>query len=68
MRALLKIAAAQVQNSRALIVPQKVPLSLQVRLSYKHKIPEDVSRRKAFEMGSLGPIVVTSKSRFGAKS
>jgi hypothetical protein len=33
-----------------LIVPQKALLSLLMFLSYKHKIPEDVSWWKAFEM------------------
>jgi hypothetical protein len=48
--ALPKTAARGPRVQCRLIVPQKALLSLLMFLSYKHKIPEDVSRRKAFEM------------------
>jgi hypothetical protein len=48
--ALPKIAACGPTVQCRLIVPQKALLSLLMFLSYKHKIPEDVSRRKAFEI------------------
>jgi hypothetical protein len=48
--ALPKIAARGPRVQCRLIVPQKALLSLLMFLSYKHKIPEDVSRRKAFEI------------------
>jgi hypothetical protein len=44
------IAARGPKVQCRLIVPQKALLSLMMFLSYKHKIPEDVSRRKGFEM------------------
>jgi hypothetical protein len=48
--ALPKTAARGPRVQCRLIVPQKALLSLLMFLSYKHKIPEDVSRRKAFEI------------------
>jgi hypothetical protein len=48
--ALPKIAARGPRVQCRLIVPQKALLSLLIFLSYKHKIAEDVSRWKAFEM------------------
>ena len=44
------IAARGSRVQCRLIVPQKSLLSLLMFLSYKHKIPEDVSWWKAFEM------------------
>jgi hypothetical protein len=48
--ALPKIAACGPRVQCRLIVPLKALLSLLMFLSYKHKIPEDVSWWKAFEM------------------
>jgi len=45
-----EIAARGPRVQCRLIVPQKALLSLLMFLSYKHKIPEDVSWWKAFEM------------------
>ena len=52
--ALPKVAACGPRVPCRLIVPQMALLSLLMFLSYKHKIPEDVSWWKAFEMWCFG--------------
>jgi len=46
----LKSLPAGQESNADFIVPQEARISLYMFLSYKHKIPEDVSWWKAFEM------------------